>query len=78
MVTLVDAAHDLIELIEAHADLAERNRRLPGETVKALTDANLMRMCVPAQYGGPEADPLTLLEAIATLLSPTAQPGGAR
>ena len=67
MVTLVDAAHDLIELIEAHADLAERNRRLPGETVKALTDANLMRMCVPAQYGGPEADPLTLLEAIATL-----------
>lgn len=67
MVTLVDAAHDLIELIEAHADLAERNRRLPGETVTALTDAGLMRMCAPAQYGGPEADPLTLLEAIATL-----------
>jgi alkylation response protein AidB-like acyl-CoA dehydrogenase len=67
MVTLVDAAHDLTELIEAHADLAERNRRLPGETVAALTDAGLMRMCAPAQYGGPEADPLTLLEAVAVL-----------
>jgi len=67
MVTLVDAAHDLTELIEAHADVAERNRRLPTETVAALTDAGLMRMCAPAEYGGPEADPLTLLEAIAVL-----------
>ena len=62
--TIVDAAHDLAELIEAHADDGERIRRLPMATVKALSDAELMRMCVPAVYGGPEVDPVTLVEAI--------------
>ncbi|HSP27320.1 MAG TPA: acyl-CoA dehydrogenase family protein, partial [Ilumatobacteraceae bacterium] len=62
--TIVDAARDLAELIEAHADDGERIRRLPMATVKALSDAELMRMCVPAAYGGPEVDPVTLVEAI--------------
>jgi indole-3-acetate monooxygenase len=61
---LVDAARDVAELVEAHADDGERLRRLPLPTVKALADAELMRMCVPAAYGGPEADPMTLIEAI--------------
>jgi alkylation response protein AidB-like acyl-CoA dehydrogenase len=62
--TIVEAARDLAELIEAHADDGERVRRLPMPTVKALSDAGLMRMCVPAAYGGPEVDPMTLIEAI--------------
>jgi alkylation response protein AidB-like acyl-CoA dehydrogenase len=62
--TIVEAARDLAELIEAHADDGERVRRLPMPTVKALSDAGLMRMCVPAVYGGPEVDPMTLIEAI--------------
>ena len=37
-----DAARDLAELIEAHADDGERLRRLPLPTVKALSDAGLM------------------------------------
>lgn len=61
------AASDIAELIEAHADDAEAERRLPMPTVEALTQGNLMRMCVPAAYGGPEVDPPTMLEAIATL-----------
>lgn len=61
---LVDAALDLAELIEANADDGERVRRLPLATVKALADAELMRMCVPEAYGGPEADPVTLVSAI--------------
>lgn len=61
------AAADIAELIEAHADDAEAERRLPMPTVEALTQGNLMRMCVPAEYGGPEVDPPTMLEAIATL-----------
>ena len=36
-------------------------------TVKALADAGLMRMCVPEVYGGPEVDPATMVEAIATV-----------
>ena len=61
---IVEAAVSLTEQIEAHADDGERLRRLPLPTVKALTDAGLMRMCVPAAYGGPEADPVTMVEAI--------------
>jgi alkylation response protein AidB-like acyl-CoA dehydrogenase len=64
MSTLIEAAHELGELIEAHADEAERGRRLPPATVAALTDAGLMRMCVPREYGGPAADPMLLVEAI--------------
>lgn len=62
---IVDAARDLAELIEAHADDGERARRLPLPTVKALAGAGLMRMCVPEVYGGPEVDPVTMVEAIA-------------
>lgn len=67
MGTIVDTARDLTELIEAHADDGERVRRLPLPTVKALADAGLMRMCVPSAYGGPEVDPVTMVEAIATV-----------
>ena len=59
--TIVDAAGDLAELIEANADDGERNRRLPLPTVNALRDAQLLRMCVPRVYGGPEVDPVTLV-----------------
>ncbi len=61
---LVAAAGGLRELIEAHADDGERLRRLPLPTVKALADSELMRMCVPLVYGGPEADPMTMVAAI--------------
>jgi alkylation response protein AidB-like acyl-CoA dehydrogenase len=62
--TIVDAARDLAELIEANADDGERIRRLPLATAKGLSDAQLLRMCVPEAYGGPEVDPVTMVEAI--------------
>lgn len=62
--SIVATAAGLAELIEAHADDGERGRRLPMPTVKGLTDAGLMRMCVPGEYGGPEVDPPTMVEAI--------------
>ena len=65
--TIVEAARDVAELVEAHADDGERLRRMPMATVKALADADLMRMCVPRSYGGPEVDPMTMVEAIATV-----------
>jgi indole-3-acetate monooxygenase len=64
---IVEAARDLADLIEAHADDGERLRRLPLPSVKTLADAGLLRMCVPAVYGGPELDPVTVVEAIATV-----------
>lgn len=62
--SLIAAATDLAELIEANADEGERIRRLPRPTVEALAHADLMRMCLPAAYGGPEAHPMTMVEAI--------------
>lgn len=60
----MQAARDIGELVEAHADKAERNRRLSRRVVDALRDAQLLRMCVPAVYGGPEADPVSMIRAI--------------
>lgn len=64
---VLTAAADIAELIEAHADDAEEQRRLPPATVEALTQGDLMRMCVPEAYGGPEVDPPTMIEAIMLL-----------
>lgn len=63
-VDLVEAAEGLQELVEAHADKAEQKRRLPSRLVQAMRDAQLFRMCVPAAYGGPEADAVTFAAAI--------------
>jgi alkylation response protein AidB-like acyl-CoA dehydrogenase len=63
-VDLVAAAVALRPLVEAHADEGEELRRLPVATLEALRDAQLLRMCVPRAYGGPEADPVTLVRAI--------------
>jgi alkylation response protein AidB-like acyl-CoA dehydrogenase len=63
----LDRARGLAELIAAHADEAERQRRLPPSVVDALTGAGLMRLCVPRAYGGPEADPATLVEVVEEL-----------
>lgn len=67
MPALLEAVADIAELIEAHADEAEHERRLPAATVAALVDADLMRMCVPAAYGGPEVPPPEMIEAIAAI-----------
>ncbi len=62
--TLIQAARDVGELIEAHADAAERDRRLSRRVVDALAHAQLLRLCVPDVYGGPQAGPRTMIEAI--------------
>lgn len=64
---IVLAAREVGELIEAHADESERTRRQRPKVVKALAQAGLMRMCVPAAYGGPEVDPITMVRAIESL-----------
>jgi indole-3-acetate monooxygenase len=66
---LVESAHGVAELVEAHAERAEHLRRLPKALVGALRDVELLRMCVPAAYGGPEADPVTMLRAIEAVAS---------
>ncbi|MDQ3470610.1 MAG: acyl-CoA dehydrogenase family protein, partial [Actinomycetota bacterium] len=64
---LLAAAATAAEVAAAHADDAETARRLPRVTVDALIAGGLMRLCVPAAYDGPDADPMTLVEAIETV-----------
>lgn len=64
---LVAAAREVRDLAAAEAPAAEQGRRLTAPVVAALRDAGLFRMCVPAAYGGPGADPLTLVDAIETV-----------
>jgi alkylation response protein AidB-like acyl-CoA dehydrogenase len=59
----------------AGADEAEQLRRLPRSTVDALVAAGLMRLYVPAAYGGPEVDPPTALQAMAEVARADAAAG---
>jgi alkylation response protein AidB-like acyl-CoA dehydrogenase len=47
-----------------HGEEGEQLRRLPAPVVDALREAGVLRMCVPAVYGGPEVDPPTILRVI--------------
>ena len=67
---LLRAVHTLEPLIRAHADEAERNRRLSPVVVTALAEAGIFRMYTPRTLGGFEIDPLTfyrVVEAIARI-----------
>lgn len=54
-------------LLEQHRATGDRHRRLPEETIAALTDAGLFRALVPRQLGGLEADLWTVIEATAEI-----------
>ncbi|MFK8022505.1 MAG: acyl-CoA dehydrogenase family protein [Ilumatobacter sp.] len=67
MPDVLHAAEALHDIIAANADASAAGRRLAAPTAEALARADLMRMCVPAEYGGPEVDPPTMLRTIAEL-----------
>jgi alkylation response protein AidB-like acyl-CoA dehydrogenase len=67
MTDLLAAADDVVDVVVANADEGERIRRLPVATVTALVEGDLMRMALASAYGGPEADPPTMLDAIETI-----------
>jgi alkylation response protein AidB-like acyl-CoA dehydrogenase len=64
MGVMVEAAHEVADLLRLEADTSEQGRRLSLTTVEALRSAGLLRMCVPAVYGGPEVTPMELVSAI--------------
>ena len=61
---LLAAARALTPLIRAHADQAERDRRLPQPAVDAIARAGLFRATVPRAVGGHEADQVTFLRLV--------------
>lgn len=62
--SLVDTLGALKPLIEACADEAERERRLPGRLVTAMAEVGLFRLWIPRALGGGEADGITFLRVV--------------
>ena len=61
---VIDAALSVQDLVRERAAECERAGHLLPDVVDALVGAGLMRLCVPRDYGGPEATPMHLVEAI--------------
>ena len=61
---IVGAARSLRPLVRAHADDAERARRLSDAVRSAMAQAGLFRMGAPAVYGGFETAPQDMIAAI--------------
>lgn len=61
--TPVLRAREVAPLLEAQAERAERERTLPAESVRALADAGLFRMCLPEELGGEAVGFVPAIEA---------------
>jgi 3-hydroxy-9,10-secoandrosta-1,3,5(10)-triene-9,17-dione monooxygenase len=64
---LVRRALDLIPLLQKNALVTEEIRRLPEDSVAALTDAGLLKMRAPVRHGGFECDAGTVVDVVAEL-----------
>ncbi|WP_412543650.1 acyl-CoA dehydrogenase family protein [Longispora sp. K20-0274] len=64
---LVRRASELVPLLQKNAIWAEENRRLPEDTIGALTDAGILKMRVPTRYGGYESDMRTVVDVLSEL-----------
>ena len=62
--SLLDAVHQIEPVIHAHAEDAERERRLPDATAKAMRECGLYRLWRPKAFGGLELDPMTAFQVI--------------
>ena len=59
---LVQRVADIVPVLRANARWAEQNRRLADEVVDAMIGAGVLRMLVPAYYGGYESDQQTVVD----------------
>jgi len=67
MQELIERATALHPLLREHAATIDRERRVPDEVIKALTQAELMRLSIPQRYGGLGTDMRTMLEVSAAV-----------
>ncbi|MGI8552450.1 MAG: acyl-CoA dehydrogenase family protein [Dehalococcoidia bacterium] len=61
---LLEAAYELSAQAASAADQIEQERRLPERLVRAIAEAGLFRMLVPASLGGSETDLITFASVI--------------
>ena len=61
---LLDAVDSVLDVIVATADEAEALGDIAPPAVRAMEDAKIWALKLPAELGGAEADPVTQLEVI--------------
>ena len=59
---LIKKAEDLIPVLKKRSEAANKNRRMPTETIQDFKDAGFFKILQPKQYGGFELDPHTFSE----------------
>ncbi len=64
---LVERARDLAPLLRKNAAASEANRRVEEETILALRNAGLTRVCTPKRYGGWEMNTRAMLDVSAAI-----------
>ncbi|WP_238412542.1 acyl-CoA dehydrogenase family protein [Saccharothrix deserti] len=64
---LVRRAAEIVPVLRAHAAWGDENRRLHESALEAMAEAGVLRLRVPAEHGGHEADLTTVVEVIAEL-----------
>ena len=64
---LVGRAADLAPALAKNALWQEENRVLHDDTIEALTDAGMLKLTLPARYGGYECDTTTLVDVLSEL-----------
>lgn len=64
---LVRRACELVPLLREKALWMDENRRLHDDVIDALTGAGILKMRVPARYGGYESDMGTVVDVLAEL-----------
>lgn len=67
MTDAIERAMGLEALVRAHADEAERIRRLPGPVAEAFAASGLYRIAAPESLSGFDADPVTQMAVIETI-----------
>jgi 3-hydroxy-9,10-secoandrosta-1,3,5(10)-triene-9,17-dione monooxygenase len=64
---IVQRARDLVPVLKSRSQQAERERRLPNETIADMKAAGLFRVLQPKKYGGYEMDPNVFYDVCMTL-----------
>jgi alkylation response protein AidB-like acyl-CoA dehydrogenase len=75
MDAVLEVARAVADKVRGRSAEIEQARRLPADVVAALVDADLFRMCVPADLGGTEVHPVTLSRVLEEVAAADAATG---
>jgi alkylation response protein AidB-like acyl-CoA dehydrogenase len=65
--SLLSAIESVVPVLAAHADRAERDRRIPRESIAALRGAGAFALATPTRFGGLDADLPTVVRVVSEL-----------